>query len=90
MHAMVDKITRQLASYLAKQKIVALEPIVKQIEAHDAAYKLAFIKAHMCPRARGLRAEVEDLLRKNDVTVPTTTVDRIEQFLVALCELAEQ
>ncbi len=84
-HTLVDKMTRRLVAYLNEQRIVALAPLVKEIESRDASYKLSFIRTHLCPNVRGLRARVEEQLRNDKVTV-----DKTERFLVALCEVAEQ
>ena len=89
-HTVVDKMTRGLVNYLNDQKIVALAPLVTEIESRDAAFKLSFIRMHLCPNVRGLRSRVEELLKKEKVTLPSTVVDKVERFLVALCEVAEQ
>lgn len=89
-HTLVDKITRRLVAFLDEQKISALGPVMKEIESRDAAFKLSFIRTHLCPNVRGLRAQMEERLRAEKVTLPTTTIDKVERFLVALCEVAEQ
>ena len=89
-YTMVDKITRRLIAYLNEQKIDAFAPIVREIESRDAAYKLSFIRVHLCPRVNGLRAQLEDHLRQSKVTVPSVVLDKIERFMKALCEVAEQ
>jgi len=89
-HTMVDKITKALVRYLDDQRIVALEPLVAQIQSHDAAFKLAFIKSQMCPRVNGLRAHIEEFLHKEKVSVESQVLDKIERFLRALCDLADQ
>lgn len=85
----IQRLTLKFASYIELQNLKVPGVLLRHLCGDDPAAKLAFIKAHLAPRAATLEQLVAEQAGTNEVKMNDDQIDRCCAYLRAMIEIAE-
>jgi hypothetical protein len=85
----IQKLTANFVKYIEEEKIAVPPQLLERLTGSDAATKIAFVKAHLCPRVNGLESFIRDGAASEGINLSPDKVDKCARFLRAMAEVSD-